>query len=175
MRCDKCQSKEAAVHVTRTDDVHITATNLCPDCFHNSCPVGVALELWLGSIPSKFCNSDAFFRTELIGSRWFPEDCYDFVVEALSRAHNLAENASSDPEFMHTSARQLLNAIRTLAIQRWGKDAKAQLAQWGVLRTEDIGEIVYNMVGTGYWAVSETDKPEDFANGYDFAKAFPEE
>lgn len=175
MRCDKCQSKEAAVHLTQVVDDRISATYVCPDCFQSSRPGDVPVELWLGSIPGEFRSPAGLVRSELIGKRWFPEDSYEFVVEAVSRARERATNAGGSPESEHVTTDHLLNAIRARAIQRWGKDAKAQLAQWGILRTEDIGEIVYNMVGTGYWAVSETDKPEDFANGYDFREAFPED
>ena len=60
-------------------------------------------------------------------------------------------------------------------IRRCGKQARAHLAELRIHRTEDIGEIVFEMVGVGLLGKMDEDKPEDFANGYDFSKAFPED
>ena len=44
--------------------------------------------------------------------------------------------------------------------------------EWGVHKTEDIGQIVFNMVRAQALRKTDEDKIEDFANGYDFRTEF---
>ena len=46
------------------------------------------------------------------------------------------------------------------------------LQEWGISKTEDVGEMVFNLIEAGAFGKSEHDKPEDFMNGYDFHDAF---
>jgi uncharacterized repeat protein (TIGR04138 family) len=46
------------------------------------------------------------------------------------------------------------------------------LNDWGIQRGEDIGNIVYNLIDTGYFGKKDGDSLEDFAGGYDFEQAF---
>lgn len=46
------------------------------------------------------------------------------------------------------------------------------LRTWGITRTEDFGEIVFNLVDAGKLRRTEQDTRADFANGYDFHEAF---
>ena len=42
------------------------------------------------------------------------------------------------------------------------------LNEWGLERGEDVGNIVYNLIETGYFGKNEGDSIEDFAGGYEF-------
>ena len=44
--------------------------------------------------------------------------------------------------------------------------------EWGITKTEDFGKIVFLLVESGKLGKTEDDKVEDFADGYDFEKAF---
>lgn len=44
--------------------------------------------------------------------------------------------------------------------------------EWGVRSTEDIGQIVFNMVRAQALRKTDDDKLEDFAGGFDFREAF---
>lgn len=46
------------------------------------------------------------------------------------------------------------------------------LKTWGITKTEDFGEIVFNLVESGQLGKTDRDRKEDFANGYDFQSAF---
>ena len=46
------------------------------------------------------------------------------------------------------------------------------LSEWGLRRSEDFGEIVFNMVEHGILSKTENDSRKDFQDGYDFEKAF---
>jgi uncharacterized repeat protein (TIGR04138 family) len=48
----------------------------------------------------------------------------------------------------------------------------AVLGNWGINSTEDIGEIVFNLVDAGVLGKTDEDRREDFAHGYDFAETF---
>ena len=46
------------------------------------------------------------------------------------------------------------------------------LLHWGIRKTDDVGNIVFNIIGTGLFGQSEEDTVEDFAGGYDFRETF---
>jgi uncharacterized repeat protein (TIGR04138 family) len=49
------------------------------------------------------------------------------------------------------------------------------LGSWGITRTDDIGEIVYNMIAIGQMRKTRTDRREDFNDVYDFDEALSRE
>ena len=49
---------------------------------------------------------------------------------------------------------------------------KIVLNNWGIQRTRDFGEIVYNLIEIGEMTKSDTDRREDFDAVYDFDDAF---
>jgi len=44
----------------------------------------------------------------------------------------------------------------------------------GLRKCEDIGDIVFSLVGAGYIRKREADRKEDFQGSYNFDEAFPE-
>jgi uncharacterized repeat protein (TIGR04138 family) len=72
----------------------------------------------------------------------------------------------------HVSGQELLAGIREFALAEFGPMTQTVLNGWGIRRTEDIGEIVFNMVESGLLGKTEKDSRADFANGYDFDEAF---
>ena len=72
----------------------------------------------------------------------------------------------------HVSGQELLDGIREFALMEFGPMTKTVLNGWGITQTEDVGEIVFNMVETGLLGRTEKDSRADFANGYDFEEAF---
>lgn len=72
----------------------------------------------------------------------------------------------------HISGSELAEAVRDLAIERFGLLAKIVLEHWGIHATEDIGEIVFLMVDHGVLTKQDTDRREDFAGLYSFEQAF---
>jgi len=72
----------------------------------------------------------------------------------------------------HVSGRELCEAARQYALQQYGYLAPTVLGTWGVRRTSDFGEIVFNMIEIGQMRKTRHDKREDFHDVYDFAAAF---
>ncbi len=89
----------------------------------------------------------------------FTLDAVRFTVEGLG-------------EIRHVSGEELLGGMRRLALERFGPMAKTVFELWGIHRTEDFGEIVFQLVDEGLLGKTEQDKLSDFARGYDFHEAF---
>ncbi|MEO0077665.1 MAG: Minf_1886 family protein [candidate division WOR-3 bacterium] len=72
----------------------------------------------------------------------------------------------------HISGSELLEGIRLLALERYGRMAKAVLNSWGLFTTDDIGNVVFNLVNAGLMSKTETDTIEEFHAVYDFEDVF---
>jgi len=101
----------------------------------------------------------------------YQRDAYLFVKDALDHTQKLVlkENKS---ELRHVSGQELLGGIREYALTQFGPMTQMVFEEWGIMRCEDFGEIVFNMVEIGLLGKTEQDRREDFANGYDFHEAF---
>ncbi|MDP6470378.1 MAG: hypothetical protein QGH42_00285 [Kiritimatiellia bacterium] len=98
-------------------------------------------------------------------------DAYYFIREALDfavRMHKKPEQGT----MRHVSAEELLEGIRVYTLQEYGPMALTVLQSWGLTCTEDIGEVVFNLVESGKLGKTEGDRKEDFAHGFDFKTAF---
>ena len=103
--------------------------------------------------------------------RYRPE-CYFFILDALEFTSKLLQKTARTGKERHVGGRELLEGIRHFAIQEFGPMALRVLNTWGLLKTEDIGEIVFNLVETGKLRKTDQDSRLDFATGYDFTEAF---
>lgn len=99
------------------------------------------------------------------GAYFFIIDALDFTARALNRGGK--EGAAR-----HVTGQELSEGTRKFALQQFGPMALTVLRTWGVRRTEDFGELVYNLIESGKLGRTEADRKEDFANGYDFEEAF---
>src|SRR3990172_5103161 len=96
----------------------------------------------------------------------YKPNAYRFVVESVGFT------VSRLTEKRHVTGHELLLGIRELALQAFGPMAKTVFEQWGIVRTEDFGQIVFQLVDAGLLGKTDTDKPSDFARGFDFNEAF---
>lgn len=101
----------------------------------------------------------------------YAEDAYHFLREALDFTIKLLEKPLEGPG-RHVSGQELLEGIRQFALKEFGPMALRVLNHWGIRRTEDFGELVFNMVGAGILGKTDDDRKEDFHGGYDFDSAF---
>ena len=95
-------------------------------------------------------------------------EAYNFVMEAL----HFTVKKLDKPR--HVSGQELLGGIREYALEQFGVMTRTLFEHWGVRRTEDFGEIVFNMVEAGLMGKTGTDSKDDFKNGYDFSEVFDE-
>ncbi|TWU59188.1 hypothetical protein Poly51_19740 [Rubripirellula tenax] len=113
-------------------------------------------------------------------------EAYQFIREALQYAHeNMdkvttptlsdTEETDQDVDARHVTGQQLCQACRMYALQQYGYLAKMVLANWGVERTGDFGDLVYNLIRIEQMRKSESDRREDFDDVYCFDDAFEPE
>jgi uncharacterized repeat protein (TIGR04138 family) len=100
----------------------------------------------------------------------FVFDSLDFVLERQERLlGDRGESAASD---RHVSVTQLLDGMREYALDQFGPLARLVLEHWGLYRTEDFGEIVFNLVDSRLLNKQDADRKSDFRNGFNFREAF---
>jgi uncharacterized repeat protein (TIGR04138 family) len=118
--------------------------------------------------PLKGMSADFYQKIEgvLTKDARYKADAYEFVMQALWFTQKRLDRQSD------VSGQELLEGIREFALEQYGPMAKAVFQHWGINKTDDFGEIVFNMVEVGLMGKSEKDSPDDFKNFYDFNQAF---
>ncbi len=99
----------------------------------------------------------------------FHERAYLFVLQALEYSQ------ARLTERRHIAGRELAEACRDLALERYGLTARLVLDHWGVRSTADIGDVVFTLVDLGLLLSQPTDSREDFSDVFDFDRAFESE
>jgi uncharacterized repeat protein (TIGR04138 family) len=102
----------------------------------------------------------------------YPPEAFGFLHEGLARAvRNTYGNEAPEGQH-HVSGRQLCEALRDLAIEKWGLLAPTVLGRWNVNATIDFGNMVYLLIEHGFMRKTDEDSIDDFRDVYDFADAF---
>ena len=68
----------------------------------------------------------------------------------------------------------MCEAIKEYAIEQYGYLAIVVLNKWGITKTRDFGNIVYNLIDGEMMKKSKNDKVEDFDAIYEFSDVFQE-
>jgi uncharacterized repeat protein (TIGR04138 family) len=104
----------------------------------------------------------------------YDKKAYFFMRQGLAHTvSNLKKNDSSRVQrSQHVSGRELLEGLRTHALDQFGPLAKTVLESWGVRRCADFGDIVFSLIEYNIFSKTENDRREDFADIYDFEEAF---
>jgi uncharacterized repeat protein (TIGR04138 family) len=114
----------------------------------------------------------------------YARDAYLFLREALDHTQKIANKSSRETRhgriempaeglpIRHVSGQELLDGIRTYALEQFGPMVLTVFEEWGIRSCTDFGEIVFNMVEIGLLAKTDKDTREDFKNGYSFDEAF---
>lgn len=96
----------------------------------------------------------------------YKADAYEFVLQALHFTQGKLKKEG------HVTGRQLLEGIRDFAIEQYGPMAKTVPTHWGITKTQDFGNIVFNMIERNLLSKTESDTLGDFRDVYDFQAAF---
>jgi len=101
---------------------------------------------------------------------------YQFIFEALdyTASHLGKKYNSSIEEERHVTGQELSEGIKQFAMEKFGYMTRIVLEQWGITKSGDFGEIVFNLVDSGLMGKTETDSLEDFKDLYDFYSEFDE-
>ncbi|HIG31072.1 MAG TPA: hypothetical protein EYQ50_26030 [Verrucomicrobiales bacterium] len=98
-------------------------------------------------------------------------DAYLFLRDALDFTQKeIAQDTPEKPR--HISGQELLEGIRRFGLEQYGPMTFSLFKEWGLTRSSDFGEIVFNMVETGLLGASDDDSRKDFSNVYNFYEAF---
>ena len=98
-------------------------------------------------------------------------DAYLFLREVLDFTISHFNKPSEGPG-RHVTGRELLEGFRVMALREFGPMALRVLHTWGVHTSDDVGELVFNLVNKGVLGKTDEDRKEDFHGGYDFDEAF---
>ena len=107
--------------------------------------------------------------------RRYHRDAYLFVREALDHTQKIVGRASREgarQAIRHVSGEELLDGIRTYALEQFGPMALTVFNEWGVRCCEDFGEIVFNMVENNLLTKTKQDSRDSFKSRYDFDEVF---
>jgi uncharacterized repeat protein (TIGR04138 family) len=113
----------------------------------------------------------------------YTRDAYLFLREALDHTQKSVktpresrsgrgEKPAEGLPIRHVTGQELLDGIRTYALEQFGPMVLTVFEDWGIRSCADFGEIVFNMVEIGLLAKTDKDTREDFKNGYNFDEAF---
>ena len=91
---------------------------------------------------------------------------YFFIFEALEYTLGRMNTRR------HVSGKELLEGIREFALESYGFLSRTVFYEWGITTTEDLGQIVFNLVNANLLMKNDADDMADFRNGYDFEDAF---
>jgi uncharacterized repeat protein (TIGR04138 family) len=106
-------------------------------------------------------------------------EAYEFMFQALHHTQKMLgreppdapEDADAVAPHHHVSGPELLEGIRNLALREFGFMARTVFHLWGIDRTDDFGEIVFNLVEAELMSKTAEDEREDFRGVYDLDEA----
>lgn len=96
----------------------------------------------------------------------YKPDSYEFVLQALHFTQKKLKRKG------HIAGKELLGGILEFALDQYGPMAKAVLKHWGITKTDDFGNIVFNMIQAKLLSKTESDSLSDFKDVYDFDAVF---
>ena len=102
--------------------------------------------------------------------RRYHKDAYFFLRDALDHTVRLRKRALG--ESGHVTGQQLSEGARQVAIKHYGPMVPTVFEYWGISKTDDFGEMVWNLCELGVFGRTESDKKKDFHAVYDFHDAF---
>ena len=111
------------------------------------------------------------FAALMRADRRFHPESYSFLFEALDytvRMITAADELSPSDSIVnqHVRGPELLEGIRRLALDSFGCLALSVFYSWGIRRSDDFGEIVFNLVDHGLMGSQQSDTKEDFQDGW---------
>ena len=101
----------------------------------------------------------------------YQRDGYIFLRDALDFTTK-QQKKSKGVSVRHVSGPELLDGVRQYALKEFGPMVMTVFDSWGIRSCEDVGHMVFNLIGAGVFGKTEQDSIQDFKNVYDFEEAF---
>jgi uncharacterized repeat protein (TIGR04138 family) len=100
--------------------------------------------------------------------RRYAREAYGFVVAGLTATvQGLPEERRSSAAARHLGGGELLAGLVRVARDEFGVMAPMVFREWGVCSSEDVGAIVFELVGCGQLSARPEDTLDDFRRGFD--------
>ena len=112
------------------------------------------------ALESVVANNPRYHRDGYI----FLRDALDFTTKQQKKIKGVSVRHVTGPE--------LLDGVRQYALKEFGPMVMTVFDSWGIQSCEDIGHMVFNLIGAGVFGKTEEDSIKDFKNVYDFEEAF---
>src|SRR5437763_15303560 len=108
--------------------------------------------------------------------RRFAYEAYEFLFHALHHTQKLLGREPprhrQEVEVQHhVSGPELLGGMRDLALREFGRMARTVFRLWGIQRTDDVGELVFNLIEAGLMSKTDEDTRQDFHAIFDLDEA----
>lgn len=104
--------------------------------------------------------------------RRYSRHAYYFVLDALDFTMTRLGREQRNGEERHVGGRELLAGIQEHASEQFGPMAALVFERWGVRRSADFGEIVFNLIDAELLSRRPSDSRLDFVDGNDFRETF---
>ena len=101
----------------------------------------------------------------------YQRDGYIFLRDALDFTTKQHKKTKGE-RVRHVTGPELLDGVRQYALKEFGPMVMTVFDSWGIRSCEDVGHMVFNLIGAGVFGKTEQDSIEDFKNVYDFEEAF---
>ena len=101
----------------------------------------------------------------------YQRDAYAFLRDALDFTTKKQKKVKG-VSVRHVTGPELLDGVRQYALKEFGPLVMTVFDNWGIHSCEDVGNMVFNLIGAGVFGKTEEDSIEDFKNVYDFGEAF---
>ena len=101
----------------------------------------------------------------------YQRDAYIFLRDALDYTTKQQKKIRG-ATVRHVAGPELLEGVRQYALKEFGPMVISVFSFWGVRSCEDVGHMVFNLIGAGIFGKTEEDSMEDFKAVYDFHDAF---
>ena len=101
----------------------------------------------------------------------YQRDGYIFLRDALDFTTK-QQKKTKGVSVRHVTGPELLDGVRQYALKEFGPMVMTVFDSWGIRSCEDIGHMVFNLIGAGVFGKTEEDSIKDFKNVYDFDEAF---
>ena len=101
----------------------------------------------------------------------YHRDGYIFLRDALDFT-TTQQKKIKGVSVRHVTGPELLDGVRQYALKEFGPMVMTVFDSWGIQSCEDVGHMVFNLIGAGVFGKTEEDSIKDFKNVYDFKEAF---
>lgn len=106
--------------------------------------------------------------------RYAPQ-AYELVRAALDHSQKVVHGEpkkGKSKESRHVTGPQLVEGLRQHVLENYGPVSYRLLCNWGLKRSIDVGNVVFNLIEAKLFGSSPEDSLSDFEDVIDFKEAF---